>query len=187
MTQTEKEITITKIPSKEIPKQRFAYDSEGNFMGPHVGTESDFSNWMVSGWVEGPEPPKTISRDQVNTERDRRVSSGLPFNSSVFDFDQRGKDNITGAASLAKFAVLAGAQPGDYKWHVTDPANKDSAQPFSWITQDNSLVLLDAQTTSSLGDAAANWETVHVFAARSLKEMSPIPLDFEDDKYWPTG
>jgi len=119
-----------------------------------------------------------VEKDLVNAERDRRIAKGVPFNGHVFDFDQMGKDNITGAAALAKFAMLGGAKAGDYRW-----ANPNA--DFSWIVQSNEKVLLDAPTMSALGDMAANWTTKHIFAARALKDMDPIPGDYADDKYWP--
>jgi hypothetical protein len=121
--------------------------------------------------------PPPSSAD-VNAERDRRTEAGVPFMGHVFDFNQMGKDNITGAATLAKFAILKGAQPGDYRW--ANP-NVD----FSWIVQSNEKVLMDAHQVSALGDVAANWATLHIFAARAIKDMVPIPSDYADDKYWP--
>ena len=122
--------------------------------------------------------PDTDITPLVNAERDRRVSSGIPFNGKVFDFDQNGKDNITGAATLAKFAMIQGATAGNYRW-------ANPKVDFSWITQDNTMMLLDAPSMSALGDIAAGWTTSHFVAARLIKDMSPIPEDFTDDKYWP--
>ena len=138
---------------------------------------------MLSEWeAEGNKLPEYIkpspSKEDVNIERNKRISSGIPFNGKVYDFDQMGKDNITGAASLAKFALFAGAGEGNFRW-----ANPDV--DFTWITQDNSKVALDAPTMSKLGDVAAGWTTKHIYAARALKDMNPIPLDYTADEYWP--
>jgi hypothetical protein len=38
-----------------------------------------------------------------------------------------------------------------------------------------------------MGQAAAANESAHIFAARALKDMSPIPSDFSDDAYWPSA
>jgi len=124
-------------------------------------------------------PPPT--KDDVNAERDRRTEAGIPFTvrgqMHVFDFNQMGKDNVTGAATLAKFAILKGAQPGDYRW-----ANPEV--DFTWITQANEKVQMDAHETSALGDVAAGWTTKHIYIARAIKDMDPIPADYTDDKYW---
>lgn len=131
---------------------------------------------VIDAYVE---PPPT--KDNVNAERDRRTEAGIPFavrgKLHFFDFNQMGKDNITGAATLAKFAILKGAQPGDYRW-----ANPDT--DFTWITQANEKVLMDAHETSALGDVAAGWTTKHIYIARAIKDMDPIPADYADDKYW---
>lgn len=123
-------------------------------------------------------PPVVVSRADVNFERDRRIHAGFVFNGKRFDFDPASKDRVTGAATLAKFAVLAGAQPGELRW--VNP-NAD----FSWIAQDNTLVSMDAQTCSAFGDAAAVHEQTHIFAARALKNMATIPTDYASDSYWP--
>jgi hypothetical protein len=33
--------------------------------------------------------------------------------------------------------------------------------------------------------AASEWEAAHLFAARALKNLDPIPEDFADKAYWP--
>jgi hypothetical protein len=56
-----------------------------------------------------------------------------------------------------------------------------------WIAGDNSSVPMDAQTVTSFGQTAAAWKSAHVFAARAIKDMRPIPADFTDDAYWPSN
>jgi len=137
--------------------------------------------WVAEGNTALEPDPQAPIKEDVNAERDRRTEAGVPFEvrgqMHVFDFNQMGKDNITGAATLAKFAILKGAQPGDYRW-----ANPNT--DFTWITQANEKVLMDAHETSALGDVAAGWTTKHIYIARSIKDMNPIPADYADDKYW---
>lgn len=121
-------------------------------------------------------PPPT--KDDVNAERDKRIASGVPYGGYVYDFDAVSKDNIIGAATLAKFAMIAGAGAGNYRWATPDT-------DFTWIVQSNEKVPLDAPTMSALGDIAASWTTRHFYAARAIKDMDQIPADFTDDKYWP--
>lgn len=123
-------------------------------------------------------PLEEITPEMVNEERNRRIATGVTFNGKTFDFDTDSKSRVIGVATLAGFAIGAGAQPGDYYWHGGE-------QPFSWIVNDNTVMQLDAQMTFQLGQTAATWETVHIFAARALKEMNPIPQDYKDDIYWP--
>lgn len=120
------------------------------------------------------EPP---NRADVNTERDRRTHAGFQFQGKLYQFDPASKARVTGAATLAKFAVLNGAQLGDLRWINPDV-------DFSWIAADNTLTTMDAPTASAFGDTAAVHEQRHIFAARALKAMNPIPADYTDDKYW---
>jgi hypothetical protein len=69
-------------------------------------------------------------------------------------------------------------QPEDLFWN-------GGLSPFAWIAADNSLVTMDAQTVVEFGRTAAQHEQSHIFAARALKDMEPIPLDYTDDSYWP--
>lgn len=122
-----------------------------------------------------PASPPTIH--DVNRERDRRIVHEFWFQSKPYDNDTVSKQRITGAATLAGFAIAAGAQPGNYLWH-------GGASSFSWIAKDNTLTVMDAQTCFAFGQAAANHESAMVFAAYALKAMTPIPNDYEDNSYW---
>lgn len=124
---------------------------------------------------------KIISTEEVNEERDRRISMNFYFNGERFDFDEKSKQRVTGAATLAGFALAAGAQANNYRWHEVG-ANSD----FVWITSNNSLVAMDAPTCFAFGQAAAKHEKDHIFASAELKSMNPIPLDFAaNNSYWP--
>jgi hypothetical protein len=121
--------------------------------------------------------PPPSSAD-VNHERDRRTHAGFMFGGKLYQFDPDSRSRITGAATLAKFAIASGKQAGDLRWI-------NPAVDFSWIASDNTLTTMDAQTCSAFGDAAAIHEQRHIFAARAIKAMSPIPADYTDDAYWP--
>lgn len=114
----------------------------------------------------------------VNVERDRRISAGFTFDGKRFAFDPDSKQRVTGAATLAGFAIAQGAAAGYLLWH-------GGATPFVWIADDNTLVEMDAPTCFAFGQAAAAHETAHIFAARQLKDMTPIPADYADDAHWP--
>lgn len=123
--------------------------------------------------VENPPTPEA-----VNEERDRRLELDFAFNGVMFQRDNTSMKRITGAAALAGFAMGQGAQAGDYYWH-------GGTQPFSWIASDNSVVQMDAQTVFAFGQAAAAKETGIIFAAKALREMTPIPLDYKTHQIWP--
>lgn len=118
------------------------------------------------------------TRDDVNAERDRRIVSGFQFQDKVIQTRDEDRENITGASILATVAIMGGAQPGDYRWH-------GGVEDFVWITLDNSMLRLDAQSVIALGSGIARWKSLHIFAAHAIKNGAEIPLDYADDKYWP--
>lgn len=124
------------------------------------------------------ERKERLWRDKINAERDRRIQEGFLFQGNLYQFREQDRARITGAATLAGFARGQGAAAGNYFWH-------GGTNPFSWILADNSVVQLDAPTTFALGQAAAHHESVHVFAAKVLKEMTPDSVDPTEDQHWP--
>jgi hypothetical protein len=129
--------------------------------------------WSDAGWVPGPP-----SADAVTVERDRRLRGTATFGGHSFQADQPSLIRIAGAGSLAAAAVVAGAQPGDYRWY-------GGAEDFAWIAADNTPVPMDAQTMFLFAQAIAVREAAFIGAARALKDMAPIPADYTDNRYWP--
>ncbi|UOA25891.1 DUF4376 domain-containing protein [Pseudosulfitobacter sp. DSM 107133] len=119
-----------------------------------------------------------ILNRKITQERNRRITAGFEFQGNTFDFDEVSKSRITGAATLAGFAIGAGALVDDLYWHGGE-------DPFAWIAQDNTLVTMDAQTCFAFGQAAAEHESLHIFAARALKDAAEPVLDFAEDIHWP--
>lgn len=117
-------------------------------------------------------------RDQINAERDRRINGGYLFQGHVYQTGGSDRENIAGVFSEALLAVFKGVSAGDYRW-------RNPEADFRWITQDNSTVRMDAQTMIEFGKAVSQHKEVHIFAAAQLKALDPIPLDFDDDRYWP--
>lgn len=137
------------------------------------------AEWEAAGNIIPPYVAPAPSAAEVNAERDRRIHAGFSFSGKTYAFDPSSKQRVTGAGTLAGFALAAGAQPGDMLWH-------GGQQPFRWIADDNSLTEMDAQTCFAFGQAAAAHEEAHIFAARAIKDMDPIPADYAtDDTYWP--
>lgn len=124
------------------------------------------------------DPVIPVTRADVNAERNRRMRGTFTFNGVAYNCDEASLQRITGAGTLAGFAIAAGAQPDDLYWHGGE-------SPFAWIAADNSVVQMDAQTCFAFARAAAAHETAHIFAAFALKEYDPIPQDYADDTYWP--
>lgn len=121
--------------------------------------------------------PTPTSAD-VNAERDRRTATLFAFGGVAYQCDDRSQQNITAKGAQAKFAVIGGAHANDLRW-----ANPNA--DFGWIATDNSVTPMDAQTMSAFADAADLWVTSHIMAGLALKQMDPIPLDFDADTRWP--
>ena len=122
--------------------------------------------------------PYDLTAGDVDRERDRRIGAGVEFRGVIFQSRPTDRENIAGAAQLGFMAIVAGAQAGDLRW-----SNPES--DFVWIAADNSLVPMDALTVVAFGRAAAERKQALIFAGRQLKDMTPIPTDFTDDKWWP--
>jgi len=114
----------------------------------------------------------------VTAERDRRLQT-FTFNGAVYDFGGDSTVNIAGAGSLALAAIINGAQPGNLRW-------ANPSRDFVWIASDNSSVTMDAQTCFAFAQAAATWKASHILAARAIKDMTPIPADYDANARWPS-
>ena len=123
-------------------------------------------------------PPEVIGSSHIDAERDRRIDAGVEFQGVMFQSREADRENIAGAAQIGFMAMLAGAQPGDLRW-------LSQAEDYAWIAADNTLVPMDAQTVVEFGKFAAGRKQALIFAGRQLKNMSPIPADYADDKWWP--
>lgn len=143
-----------------------------------------FSNgawgYVANNSNQEPQPQPVVTKEQVDAERDRRIVSGFVFNGVRFQSRPEDRENIMGASTAALDAKVNGVQPGDLHWHG-DPQN-----PFAWIAEDNSIVPMDAFTVFAFGKTALAHKQAHIFAARYLKNLDPIPADYAtNDIYWP--
>jgi hypothetical protein len=140
---------------------------------------AEIRNWVDEGHeIEPYSPPPPSDRD-VDAERDRRVAASFTFNGVVYQTRPEDRENIAGAATAALAAILVNsAQPGDFRWHGGE-------SDFEWIDADNATHPLDAQSMFAMGQAAMAHKQAHIWAARALKDMESIPLDYTEDQYWP--
>ena len=127
--------------------------------------------------IEPYAPPPPTSAD-VDQERDRRIAGGFSFGGKFYQTRPDDRENILGASTAALSAMVAGAQPGDFRWHGAD-------SDFRWIADDNTTTSMDAQTMFSFGQAALAHKQDHIFAARTLKNMAEIPVDYAANNHWP--
>lgn len=125
---------------------------------------------------------RRLLTQQIKDERDRRLQADFEFQGKMFQRDDKSLKRITGAASLAGFYLGAGGDPTSLKWHAT-PDNPNP-NDFGWIASDNTVVPMDAATVFAFGQAAANVESRLVFKYAALRNMDPLPEDYEDDKWW---
>ncbi|WP_113154797.1 DUF4376 domain-containing protein [Nitratireductor sp. OM-1] len=114
----------------------------------------------------------------IDAERDRRINGGFIFEGVEYQSRPEDRENIAGAATAALGVIMAGAQPGDLRWH-------GGAEDFAWIAADNTMHTMDAQTVYAFGQAAMAHKQAHIFAARTLKDADPNPDDFAGDQWWP--
>jgi hypothetical protein len=138
------------------------------------------AQWNGSGWTVLNERPPLAppTSTQVNAERDRRMFSTFTFGGVAYDCDDASLSRITGAATLAGFAIGAGAPVGNLRWH-------GGSVDFAWIAADNSETPMDAQTSFAFGQAAAVNQSTHIFAGAAIKAMNPIPQDYAtNESYW---
>jgi hypothetical protein len=137
---------------------------------------------LIGGWQaikDARNLPPVPTSINVNSERNRRMFSTFTFGGVDYDCEPLSLARITGAATLAGFAMGAGAVAGNLRWH-------GGADDFTWIAADNSLTTMDAQTCFAFGQTAANNQSAHVFAGAAIKAMDPTPQDFASNEiYWP--
>ncbi|TCT42997.1 DUF4376 domain-containing protein [Martelella mediterranea] len=119
-----------------------------------------------------------IRPSQVDEERDRRIADGIVFEGVEYQTRPGDVSRIKSWAAAARSTLEAGATAGDYRWHGQD-------YDFAWIAADNTAHKMDAATAAAFGDAVLAHEQAHILAARQIKDMNPIPADYEHDNYWP--
>ena len=144
-------------------------DDEGNVIGPTTEVVEVATYELV----------ERDRATRVDEERDRRLQT-FTFGGVLYDFDEVSRNRIDKARGSALAAIIAGAVANDLRW-------ADANNDFGWIAADNSFNTMDAQTALVFGNAAASWEGLHIVAARTLKNMDPIPADFTNDSYWPSA
>jgi len=126
-----------------------------------------------------PEPRQPTAAD-VDAERDARTAAGLTFIGFRFQTRPADLDNIAGSSTAALGALTMGAREGDLRWHGGE-------QDFGWLAEDNAFIPMDAQTMWAFGRAAMAHKSAHIFAARAIKGLIPIPTDFSSDARWPSS
>lgn len=183
----EYEIYLTKWKqANPIPTSMPTFNSDTQVCEESSPTETNgewYQNWVVRNMTAAEVTATALAKrtrltEEINTYRDNKIAQGFLFNGTMFDSRPEDQKRISGAGTLAFIAIANGAPAGYLYWH-------GGTDPFSWITQNNELVEMDAYTMVEFGKKAAEHERNHIFAARLLKDMDPIPEDYTNPSYWP--
>lgn len=109
--------------------------------------------------------------DKVDAERDRRVNTRFLFEGRWFQCRPQDVVNITGAGASALAAVVSGSP-----W----------PEDFQWITEDNSVVPMDAQKVIAMGNAYTAFRRAMIFKASEMKARvrAGEEVDYLSDSSW---
>lgn len=127
--------------------------------------------------------PRTADSEEVGAEMYRRLELDLSYLGHAFQMNETSRNLIRRAAVQASVFLLGGGQADDTKWHLPED-QKAAGAPFAWIASDNSIVTMLASQVIDFGTAVDTREMLLRMKARVLKDTNPIPLDYQDDKYW---
>lgn len=118
--------------------------------------------------------------DDVNAERDRRLSLGITFQNHTFQTDPDSRERIDRSRISAMAAIMGGVQPGDLRWHGL-PVD------FFWIAADDTRVPMDAQTMVAFGNGMAAREGLLIIAGNDIKKRIAAgeAVSIGDDALWP--
>jgi hypothetical protein len=152
--------------------------------------------WKKQGHTIESYSPPLITHYEVDIERDRRNHLGeeihLKTGKVVYIATATGEDydNINYASDTA-LTLIAKTEPGmiDVIRAIADDITPTAPAQGTMTVRDFYRRPLTV-TYHEMAEIAV-WVTnnVNVFnqAAHNLKDMNPIPRDYKDDKYWPTG
>lgn len=101
---------------------------------------------------------KQAKLKEIDRARNEALNSGFEYNGMMFDSDDKSIQRINAIATLS----------------LLDPTFETD-----YITQDNTIVHLNAEDIANLGAAAAQHEAYHVFKARQLKDDVLLALSAE--------
>lgn len=122
--------------------------------------------WVLVEHVPVPslEEQKAVKISAVEQDKVARIVAGFSFGNPAVLYQSRDEDqeNIAGASTAALGAIIAGAQPGNLRWH-------GGVEDFQWIAADNSTHSMDAQTMFAFGQAALAHKQAHIFAGFAHK------------------
>jgi len=136
----------------------------------HTMGDPDHENIRIGDHWNGARYVREATQDQVNSERDRRLDGGVIRGGVEYQSDEASRAAIAKKTTIALGLMAVG--------------KKDDS--FTWIASDNSQVTMTAAEFYDFGDALDTYEENVRFVARKLKDETPIPGDYANDRYWPS-
>jgi len=168
------------------PAEKPEYNETTQFLARKDAPYIADGGWKI-GWIIKNKPLEQIEKDleihnaelikKIDAERDRRIAAGFVWRGNTFQSDKESYNNITGAGASATAAIVTGTNPNNVYW-----ANKDRA--FTWLSMENIFVEMAPADVLDFGQTSMNHKSKYIFAGRILKNLDPIPLDYQDDKWW---
>lgn len=135
------------------------------------------------GWIEAAgggfvaPVPDPVTNDQVNSERDRRILEGLTVTLSngtsvPIRGDETTKSNLQGLAVAAQIRIAEG----------------NGSELTAFRDRDNVMHDLTQAQLLELWSESMDFVSSVFGASWALKDdFDPIPPDYQDDTYWPSG
>lgn len=159
-------------PSTDIPPPKTH--------GTEVAVWRDWlNNWEVLPSKPVP-PPPSAQPWEIDQEKERRVSMGFVYGGKAFETNSQSQMNdILGKMGDAIAYITV--DQGD----LTSLRWSDSRYDFAWTAADGTQVPMTAPECLAFTRAAVRRKEALVGAALALKAMSPIPVDYYLDSYWP--
>ncbi|ODR93513.1 hypothetical protein AUC70_11650 [Methyloceanibacter stevinii] len=125
-------------------------------------------------WAEDAEKRAAVLRPKIDAERDRRLNEGFadPVTGKSWACDDKSIAKWNAIGSNAGISIAMGVSP---------------LPTFEGIAMDNAKVGLTAAEAFALfAQRVMPWASEVIIAARDLKDMDPIPDDFDEDWRWPS-
>ncbi len=136
--------------------------------------------FLADGGVIDPYVAPAVTSSDVNAERDRRINAGFVYAAAEYQTDVGSRENIAGAQGLSLGAMIADPQGTQgLRWDNPDV-------DFAWTDATNNEIPMTAAQCQAFCQAAMQYKSALIKAARVIKDLNPIPGDYADDSHWPS-
>jgi|GEM_PF-1060597 len=136
--------------------------------------------YLAAGGKIDPYEAPPISSADVNAERNRRIDGGFVFGGDEYQTDAGSRENISGAQGLSLGAMIADPQGTQgLRWDNPDV-------DFAWTDATNNEIPMTAAQCQAFCQAAMQYKSALIKAARVIKDTNPILGDYANDSHWPS-